>query len=263
MLRTVRALLFAAPAAAQKRSHSRKRPSTACRRISSRHCWPKQARKWSILEDSSAESGRVPSSCASARFSPYFHDEKSLVLVRKISRLLLSVWRCHSGLLNERMPMTRLLLIDDGAATLGASFARPPLSDHPWVCEEARWGSINLERLEDRAADLIWRPLHLGRRRSRTSSGGCLNARWRPETRTASCCMHASTPRTLAFRDPPWRHKGVRQSLDARVLFSSFECKPSLKLGNAFEHFAEHESVKHSANEYVRTSSLGRRWPQG
>jgi DNA-binding NtrC family response regulator len=51
--------------------------------------------------------------------------------------------------------MVRLLLIDDEEASLAASFTRAPLSDTPWVCDQADWNSITYDRLDRRAADLI------------------------------------------------------------------------------------------------------------
>jgi two-component system response regulator GlrR len=51
--------------------------------------------------------------------------------------------------------MARILLIDDGEAFLADSFARPPLCDHRWICDNADWSSIVLDSLERRAVDLI------------------------------------------------------------------------------------------------------------
>jgi two-component system response regulator GlrR len=53
------------------------------------------------------------------------------------------------------LSMTRLLLIEDGEALLGESFARPPLVDAGWTCDRASWNSFAVESLGRCEADLI------------------------------------------------------------------------------------------------------------
>jgi two-component system, NtrC family, response regulator GlrR len=51
--------------------------------------------------------------------------------------------------------MTKLLLIEDGEALLGETFASPPLADAGWRCDRAIWNSFAFESLGRIGADMI------------------------------------------------------------------------------------------------------------
>jgi DNA-binding response OmpR family regulator len=59
------------------------------------------------------------------------------------------------GVLYGGLSMTNLLLIEDGEASLGESFASPPLADAGWRCDRAIWSSFAYESLGRTGADLI------------------------------------------------------------------------------------------------------------